>query len=184
MVEQRAIFLFDGPNFYKNLKHSKLVRGTLDFSKLATELAGPRKIVEVMFFTSPTDRENEPINYANQQKFFVALTESGVSLALGKLVNRGKKCPLCEREFSFKTEKSVDVQIALALALGAAEDKWDVAYLASCDSDLIPAIEYVQSKGKKVFLIFPDGSKCYSVGEACDASIPIKQDKIDRCQAY
>lgn len=180
----RAIFLFDGPNFYKNLRTSSINRGHLDFMKLAQKLAGPRHIVGVVYFTSPTDQLSDTENYANQQRFFAAIQKTGVDLRLGKLVMRSKLCPLCEQYFKFKTEKSVDVQIALEIALGAADDKWDTAYVATCDSDIIPAIEFARNKGKKVFLMLPDRAPCHSVGNACNTSIKITQNIINASQAF
>lgn len=183
-VQERAVFLFDGPNFYKNLKYCGLNRGHLSLYRLAHNLAGPRSIQDVIYFTSPTDSKTDSKNYAAQQRFFAALKSSGVTLKLGKLVNRGATCQHCHRGSSFKTEKSLDVQIAMSLVLGCVENLWDVAYLATCDSDLIPAIDYIISKGKKVFLIMPDGAPCHSVGNACTATIPLKQSHIDAAQAF
>ena len=74
--------------------------------------------------------------------------------------------------------------LALEIALGAAGDKWDTAYVATCDSDIIPAIDFARSQGKKVFLLLPDGANCYSVGRACDASIKITQQTINDSQAF
>jgi Uncharacterized conserved protein len=183
-MEDRAIFLVDGPNFYRNLRSCGLERGHLDFMKLADILSGPRKVTGVVFFTSPTDQAADASNYANQQRFFAALQNSGVDLRLGKIVMRNKVCPLCNQSFEFKTEKSVDVQLALEVALGAAKDSWDTAYVATCDSDIIPAIDFARSQGKKIFLLLPDGANCYSVGRACDASITITQKTLNDSQAF
>lgn len=182
-MTERAFFFFDGPNFYKNIRNCALEKGHLDFMALAKKLAGPRTLLGVRYFTSPTDSVTDRVNYSEQQRFFANIQNSGVELCLGKLVSRKMHCHLCSKTFFYKTEKSVDVQLAMSLALGAVEDKWDVAYLASCDSDLIPAIEYVRSKGKKVFLLLPDGAKCFSVGNACSCTIKITQDTLNAAQA-
>ncbi|MCK9239646.1 NYN domain-containing protein [Desulfocurvus sp.] len=181
--EKRALFLFDGPNFYRNLKDAQLDRGHLDFRRLAETLAGPRTIVGVLFFTSPVDRQTEPENAAGQQRFFAKLRASGVILRLGNLVSRKRRCSACEAESYFKVEKSLDVQIAMELVLGCAEDRYDAVYLASCDSDLVPAIRYVRSKGKDVFLLWPEGSKCHAASSACRVTIPIKQATLDAAQS-
>lgn len=182
MAQERAVFLFDGPNFYKNLQHSRLIKGNLNIMSLATSFAGPRQVIGVFFYTSPTDQKTDSDNYAKQQKFFAALQSSGIELKLGKLVRRSKVCPTCNEQYWFKTEKSVDVQLAMALVLGATKNEWDVAYLVSCDSDLIPAVEYARSIGKKVFLIMPEGARCYGVGTACNKTLTITQDRINQCQ--
>jgi hypothetical protein len=59
---------------------------------------------------------------------------------------------------------------------------YDVAYLASCDSDLVPAINFVRNYGKQVFLLLPNGAKGYAVGGACNTTIPINQTTIDAAQ--
>jgi len=181
-MPDRAIFLFDGPNFYKNMKHAGIERGHLSFSTLARNLAGPRTITDIIFFTSPTDSQTDAQNYANQQRFFAALQNDGIILKLGHLVNKTSECPSCAHTSHYKTEKSVDVQLAMHLTIGCCENMWDVAYLASCDTDLVPAVDYVRSKGKKVFLLLPSGARCYNMSKACSATIPITQDKIDAAQ--
>ena len=47
-------------------------------------------------------------------------------------------------------EKGVDVQIAVDLVVGAYENQFDAAIIISSDTDLIPAIAKVRSKGKTV----------------------------------
>lgn len=47
-------------------------------------------------------------------------------------------------------EKGIDVQIALDIAIGAWDDSYDVAVVASADSDLVPALEAALTKGKRV----------------------------------
>lgn len=47
-------------------------------------------------------------------------------------------------------EKGIDVMIALAIALGAERDEYDVCVLCSADTDLIPALEQARLAGKTV----------------------------------
>lgn len=181
-MPDRAIFLFDGPNFYKNLKQADLLKWPIDYQKLAHKLAGPRAIIDIIYFTSPTDSVTDATNYANQQRFLAAMRTNGITIKLGKLVKRKQFCPLCNRNFNLKVEKSVDVQLAMEIILGAAENRWDTAYIATCDSDLIPAIAYARSKNKKIFLLLPTGAKCYAVGQTCDSTIEISQTTVKSCQ--
>lgn len=182
-MAERAVFLFDGPNIYKNLKLCGLNKGRLNYRKLAENIAAPLEITEVLFFTSTSDSVTDYDNYVAQQRFFSALQASGVELRLGRLVHRVSTCPHCGHRNSFKTEKSVDVQIALELALGAAEDRWDTAYLASCDADLIPAITFARCRGKQVRLLLPSNAPCHGVGHACSEVIPLEQEDLDAAQA-
>ena len=191
-VEQKALFLFDGPNFYKNLKNSKIVRGHLNFRKLAENLSMGRTIVDVAYFTSPVDQSTDAENYKKQQKFFAALAQTGVILRKGNLVSRRVTCrkchaaPVicknCNTPLVVKEEKSVDVQLAMMMVTRCMENDYDVLYLASCDSDLVPAIKFVRQHGKQVFLLLPLNAKGYAVSEACDTVICIDQRKVSAAQ--
>lgn len=47
-------------------------------------------------------------------------------------------------------EKGIDVLMALDIALGARDDRYDVAVIVSADTDLIPAIDVALQAGKRV----------------------------------
>ena len=47
-------------------------------------------------------------------------------------------------------EKGIDVLIALDIALGALDDRYDIAVLVSADTDLVPAIEVALDAGRRV----------------------------------
>lgn len=47
-------------------------------------------------------------------------------------------------------EKGIDVLVALDIAIGARDDRYDVAVVVSADTDLIPAIEVALQAGKRV----------------------------------
>jgi len=195
-MTQNAVFMFDGSNFYKNINNMGLDKKNLDFRKLALNLSCSRNIVDVIFFTVPVDQATDSKNYAKQQKFFARLNQSSVTLKLGNLVPRNIRCPACRTSpavcdscktaLNVKTEKSVDVQIAMEMVLGCLNNTYDCLYLASCDSDLIPAINFIRNQGKKSFLLLPENNgrlaNGYAVGNACDTTIHINQSIIDAAQ--
>lgn len=47
-------------------------------------------------------------------------------------------------------EKGIDVLMALDVAIGARDDRYDVAVVASADSDPVPAVEVALNSGKRV----------------------------------
>ncbi len=47
-------------------------------------------------------------------------------------------------------EKGIDVLMALDIALGARDDRYDVAVIVSADTDLIPAVDVALQAGKRV----------------------------------
>jgi len=195
-MPENAVFIFDGPNFYKNMKRVGLDRKNLDFRKLANNLSLGRNIVDVIFFTSPVNIATDPTGYAKQQKFFANLNSSQVTLKLGKLVPQSipcrgcgispAVCSQCNAPMNVTTEKSVDVQIAMEMILGCINNTFDCLFLASCDSDFIPAIDFIKNHDKKVFLLLPANNgtpaKGHAVSKACNVTIPIDQPKIDAAQ--
>lgn len=72
------------------------------------------------------------------------------------------KCPACHREITHcphsgckkpivaTVEKGVDTMLVTDLIKFGVNDLYDVAVLASSDADMIPAVCYVQERGKKV----------------------------------
>ena len=181
MAVDRALFLIDGPNFYKNMKFGNLHRKRLDYLRLAHNLSLNRIVIDVVLFTSPVDRISDTVNYVNQQKFFAAFQEAGGTLKLGKLVSRKRQCKQCGNIEDFKTEKSVDVLLVMDIILRVNE--YDTLYIFSCDTDIIPAIRNVREVGKKVFLVRPIGANCAGIGRECSASIVLTQEHIDAAQS-
>ncbi|MEA2231810.1 MAG: hypothetical protein QOD83_1626 [Solirubrobacteraceae bacterium] len=60
------------------------------------------------------------------------------------------QCQHCSAAFRWAPEKGVDTAIVTDLLALASEDAYDVAVLLSSDADHIPAVEYVQTHGRKV----------------------------------
>jgi uncharacterized LabA/DUF88 family protein len=59
-------------------------------------------------------------------------------------------CPACGGSMAGTVEKGVDTAIAVAMIRLAWEDTFDVAVLATSDRDLIPAVEFLDLRGRKV----------------------------------
>ena len=90
MTKERCIILIDGSNFYFKLKdyalHNLL---DLNFSALASFLAGKKKIVEAIYYVGKirTDgSEKTKKMQANQQKLFSHLKKHKVRYSLGYLL--------------------------------------------------------------------------------------------------
>jgi uncharacterized LabA/DUF88 family protein len=61
-----------------------------------------------------------------------------------------EKCPECDEPLRWSPEKGVDTAIVTDLLALAGEDAFDVAILVSSDADYIPAVEWLQGRGRKV----------------------------------
>ncbi len=76
-----------------------------------------------------------------QQKFLANLELEGFSIKRGRLMYDGGSI----------REKGVDVKLSIDLVVGAVDKLYDTAIVISSDTDLIPAIQYVQKAlGKRV----------------------------------
>lgn len=60
------------------------------------------------------------------------------------------KCQSCGEPLMWAPEKGVDTAIVTDLLSLAGEDAYDVAILLSSDADHIPAVEWIQARGRKV----------------------------------
>ena len=76
---------------------------------------------------------------SNQQKFFQKLEDIGIIVERGRIVY----------DHSIR-EKGVDVKMAIDMVIGAYENEYDSVILISSDTDLMPALKFIQSKGKKI----------------------------------
>jgi uncharacterized LabA/DUF88 family protein len=94
----------------------------------------------------------------DQQKFLAKLANDGFLIERGKIVYDHKI-----------REKGVDVKIDIDIVIDGIEDKYDTAIIVSSDTDLIPAIKYVQSKGKKVEYIGFSNHSSIGLIKECDA---------------
>lgn len=149
----RAAVFIDGNNFYFRLKNlcegfDKTVR-LLEFGHRAFSewLVKPNELVEIRYYIGALKRRNGEKSekmYADQQKLLAKLQDQKIGIVLGQLIQHPDK--------TFH-EKGVDVRLAVEMIRLAREDRYDVAYLVSSDTDLVPAVEEVQSFGKTVFYV-------------------------------
>jgi uncharacterized LabA/DUF88 family protein len=100
------------------------------------------------------------------------------------------KCPVCHREIvncphegcgkpiRATIEKGVDTLIATDLIRLAWETAYDIAVLASSDGDLVPAVEFLNQKGRKVIQAgFPPAG--VELATACWASFDVFNNRED-----
>ncbi len=143
-IKKVAIFI-DGGNFYRRIRQDSLIpKGTkFDYLKFAEFLSRGRIVSSKSYYIGIVRNYNKTQEsqklVESQQKLLSNLEKIGYTIKRGKIVYDNKI-----------REKGVDVQIAIDLVIGASENKYDVAIIVSSDTDLIPAIKYVRSKGKLV----------------------------------
>jgi len=172
-MAERISILFDGANFYHlALKPLGIDEIAFDYEAFALHLACGRTVSETgKRFYVGTVREKEGDPYTKramslQTKLFTSLSRSGWEIRTSKLRIRTetirvddrmkdfqkiRSIGIAEIEYERTREKGIDVKLAIDLMAGAVDDKYDTAIIVSSDSDLTPAMDWVQKrKGKNV----------------------------------
>ncbi len=153
----KAIVFIDGNNFYNKLKelcgNSKKYRlSDFNYDGFARWLVKNNEFVEVRYYLGALKRQGDEKTekmYADQQRFFAKLQKQKVSITLGQIIQHPDK--------SFH-EKGVDVRVAVEMISLARAGKYDIAYLISSDTDLVPAVEEVTKFNKILhYVCFPEG---------------------------
>lgn len=84
-------------------------------------------------------------------------------------------CPHCGRDTRGTVEKGVDTLLATDMIRLAWEEAYDVAVLATLDADLIPAVEFLDLKARKVIQAgFPPKGR--DLATTCWASFNVSPD--------
>lgn len=178
-MDKRAFVFIDGSNFYFKLKeltsklkdHFSLLN--FNYRKFAELLVKPNKLMEIHYYIGAVKMQmNNPrskILYANQQKLFRKLQKQKIMVIPGQLIQHPDK--------SYH-EKGVDVRLAVEMIRFARLDKYDQAYLVSSDTDLLPAIEEVQSFGKTVQYVGIPKGQSFGLSKVADDVRLIRPEEI------
>lgn len=176
MPRERAVLFIDGSNWYHGVKSLGL-SSSFHYPHLAAKLAGDAEVLAIRYYIGEV--RGDLGMRRNQNKFLKKIRAQGVHVIMGRIEkNRAnpKKNP-AQREllkllpkikprlsaedwrqlsaitttpFTYYTEKRVDVNIAVDMVTGAANDAYDTVYLLSADGDFIPAVNAVRTRGKTV----------------------------------
>lgn len=166
---KRAFVFIDGSNFYFKLK--RLVNDfdddlhLLDFSfrQFAKWLVKPNKLIEIHYYIGAIKRRRGNTKsekmYANQQRLIGKLQQQDIFITLGQVIQHPDQT---------YHEKGVDVRLAVEMIRFARQNKYDQAYLASSDTDLVAAVEEVQSFGKIIQYVGISKGQSYGLSKVAD----------------
>jgi len=171
LKQKRVAIFIDGGNFYRRIRQDNLIpKGTkFNYVKFAEFLARGRIVSSKSYYIGivrnhdKTSKSQKMVE--SQQKLLSNIMNAGYKIRRGKIVYDNKI-----------REKGVDVQIAIDLVIGAGENNYDIAIIVSSDTDLIPAIKYVRSKGKQVeYVGFAQSPSFGMIKESDDRILLIKE---------
>lgn len=165
--EVRVGVLIDWQNCYRSArdafgfdKSAPGKCGQVDPVKLARLLAtangrgGSGKLSKVRVYTGVASQQRDPQTYAASRRHHQAWRNAG-----------GEQIEVITRTLNYRTkpprEKGVDVAIAIDLVRTTLfEPEHDVVVLWSADTDLLPAIELIASRGKRIEVATWAGERC------------------------
>ncbi len=172
-----AIFI-DGGNFYQRIRQSGVfAKGTrFDYIKFAKFLARGGNVIYRNYYIGivrnhdKSDKSQKMVE--SQQKLLSGLENDGYQVKRGRIVYDNKI-----------REKGVDVQIAIDLVIGAVEENFDIAVIVSSDTDLIPAVKYIRSKGKIVEYVGFSSEPSLGMIKESDYRILLSNDQLELFKA-
>jgi uncharacterized LabA/DUF88 family protein len=179
--QKKAVVFIDGNNFYYKLKDMisdkpeilKLLN--FQYREFSKNLIKDNILVEIRYYIGAVRRQAGPNSekseklYANQQKLIAGLQKQSAAVILGNLIQHPDK--------SFH-EKGVDVRIAVEMIRLARENAYDIAYLLSSDTDLVPAVEEVRFLGKKVIYVGAPKGQSFGLTKSSDSTILLREDDV------
>lgn len=162
---KKSFVFIDGNNLYYRIKSvaDYFLRETgqeygtvdFDFKGFCNSFKGDTDLQEIHYYVGQIKRLNNGNSkdiqkseqmYAAQQRLAGYLQKENIFIKYGKLLRE----PIPSGVYH---EKGVDVQIAVEMIRFARQTKYDVAYLLSSDSDLIPAVKEVKSFEKEIVYV-------------------------------
>ena len=170
---KKILVQFDGSNFYNKVKRidPNIHLTEFDYIGLAKSITKgePDKttyyVGEIRQYEGNKKSE---ILYAGQQKLFTHLRNQNIEIKLGYLL-------LSDGKYH---EKGVDVQIAVDLVRGAIKNEYDVCYLISSDTDLLPAIYTAKEEGKEIIYVGFENFISRALSKNCSSYLILKKDRI------
>lgn len=175
--EERVAIYIDGNNFYKYLKNKEIdfPKGVkFDFNKFIDFLVGKRRLISKRYYIGiarnidGSDKSKAIV--FGQQKFLSKIENEGFTIKRGRVMYDGGRI----------REKGTDVKIAVDLIVGAVDDIYDTVILVSSDTDLIPAMNYVRYKNKKVEYVGFSHAPSLGMQKHVDSSVLLRPDDIDK----
>lgn len=100
----------------------------------------PRKLHQVRIYTGSPDSSKDPKSYAAHSSQCASWSKAGVAV-----ITRTLRYPQ-DWPSSKPQQKGVDVALAIDFVALAIDGEYDVGIIASTDTDLKPALEYVRRK--------------------------------------
>lgn len=171
----KILVQFDGSNFYNKAKRANpsLHLTTFNYFSLAQVIAKTSNIKNIYYVGEIKQYEGNTKSerlFNSQQSLFLNLRKQNFEIKLGYLLMSNGKYH----------EKGVDVQIAVDMVRGAIKNEYNICYLISSDTDLIPAIKTARNEGKKIIYVAFENMISRALQKNCSSYVVITQKMLMR----
>ena len=180
---KKAIVYIDGFNLYYGIRSlNKPYLKWLDVQKLAESfLRGGSQLVQVKFFTAMITGNTEKCN--RQKHYLEALKANSTHLTIikGHYLTKGFNCRKCNYHNETFEEKQSDVNLSCELLEDTYENRFDIAYVVSGDSDLTMPVSKVVARSKPVIIANPPARKSQALIRAASSNFSINIRRLRSC---
>lgn len=181
-MKKKANVYIDGQNFFYGLKNLDLNPWYFDFKRYATNelVTNPElELQQIKYYGARYPKSICEKKHNRDDAFYKSLAENqGIVIREGtfkinelKYYGKTKKVP---------TEKGVDVLLATDLIIDAFHSCYDVAYILSSDTDIIPAIKEIKKAFPNIRINNFSFNKLQQYKNACDYTAKIFPNKAKR----
>lgn len=174
----------DGFNLYFGMVEAGFTNCKwLDIQLLAKNIKNPAHSVnEVKYFTS---RISNSIDRQKRQDIYIeALRTTPISITFGQFRNQPMQCRNCASIWYDSKEKMTDVNIATSMMVDAFKNNFDVAFLISGDSDLVPPIKAIREifPEKEIWVVLPPSRESNALKKIANGSFVLGRKKLENSQ--
>jgi uncharacterized LabA/DUF88 family protein len=146
------------------------------------------RLVQAVYFSAYAHHrsQRDPTIVQRHREYVAELEATGVEVVLGNFKSKPRRRFACNARWDSHEEKETDVNIAVRLVADAYCDVFDVAYVLSAGTDLVPAMKRVRtvagSSGaiKAVVAVFPpmQNRNVLSLVQSADRQIRLNRNHI------
>jgi hypothetical protein len=125
-----------------------------------------------------------PSSMVRHRRAISAWKATGCQCVMGEFKGKQVHCKVCKKDFIGNEEKESDVNLAIHLLNDARNNRMDVAYVVSSDSDLSPALRMCSTEFPNVELVTvapPTKVPSKKNFAACSRAITLNWSHVDAC---
>ena len=185
-VKRKVIVYVDGFNVYYGMKEAFRRRYRwLDYQQLAEGLLKEgMELVRVVYFTANIKGNGDGVG---RQKIYLKALEAHcdkLTIIKGKFLLKDVWCPKCKQFHQKPEEKQTDVNIACEMLQDAHRGAFDVCYLLSGDSDLVPPLKILAEDypDRPCIVAFPPNRKSDCLSKNARSSFMLNEKRFKRNQ--